>query len=71
MSFGGFLGLGQSHYPVPWSALKYDPRLEGYVTGITESQVQKAPDYREGSFADRSWETRTHQHYGVPYYWGV
>ena len=24
MSFGGFLGLAHSHYPIPWSALKYD-----------------------------------------------
>ncbi len=24
MSFGGFLGLGHSHYPLPWNALKYD-----------------------------------------------
>ena len=23
ISFGGMLGLGHSHYPVPWSALKY------------------------------------------------
>ena len=22
MSFGGFLGLAHSHYPIPWSALK-------------------------------------------------
>jgi len=32
MSFGGFLGLGHSHYPVPWTALKYDTKLNGYVT---------------------------------------
>ena len=24
MSFGGFLDLGHSHYPIPWPALKYD-----------------------------------------------
>src|SRR3954469_16118889 len=24
ISFGGFMGLGHSHYPVPWGALKYD-----------------------------------------------
>jgi sporulation protein YlmC with PRC-barrel domain len=36
MSFGGFLGLGHSHYPVPWGALKYDTKLNGYVTGITD-----------------------------------
>src|SRR5436309_14773654 len=42
MSFGGFLGLGHSHYPVPWGALKYDTKLNGYVTGITEKQLQDA-----------------------------
>ena len=29
ISFGGFLGLGHSHYPAPWAALKYDTKLEG------------------------------------------
>ena len=24
MSFGGFLGVGHSHYPVPWGALTFD-----------------------------------------------
>ena len=42
MSFGGFLSLGHSHYPVPWGALKYDTKLNGYVTGITEKQLQDA-----------------------------
>jgi PRC-barrel domain len=27
MSFGGFLGLGHSHYPIPSAALKYDTNL--------------------------------------------
>ena len=43
MSFGGFLGLVHSHYPIPWSALKYDTALQGYRTGITESQLKDAP----------------------------
>ena len=43
MSFGGFLGLAHSHYPIPWSALKYDTALQGYRTGITESQLKDAP----------------------------
>src|SRR4029078_11908317 len=25
MSFGGFLGLGHSHYPIPWAALSTTP----------------------------------------------
>ena len=44
MSFGGFLGLGLSHYPIPWTALKYDTALQGYRTGITEEQLRDAPD---------------------------
>ncbi|PAM97023.1 photosystem reaction center subunit H, partial [Streptomyces sp. Alain-F2R5] len=32
LSFGGFLGIGDDHYPLPWQSLKYDTNLEGYVT---------------------------------------
>ena len=24
LSFGGFLGMGSDHYPLPWDSLKYD-----------------------------------------------
>ena len=47
MSFGGFLGLGHSHYPIPWSALKYDTALGGYRTGITELQLRDAPEFSD------------------------
>jgi hypothetical protein len=45
LSFGGFLGIGDDHYPLPWQSLKYDTNLGGYVTGITEAQLQNAPKY--------------------------
>jgi hypothetical protein len=45
MSFGGFLGLGHSHRPIPWAALKYDTNLNGYVTGITEDRPRDAPAF--------------------------
>ena len=38
LGFGGFLGLGNDHYPLPWQSLKYDTRLGGYVAGVTEGQ---------------------------------
>ena len=34
MSFGGFLGLGESHHPLPWRALTYSTELGGYVVDI-------------------------------------
>jgi len=39
LGFGGFLGLGNDHYPLPWQSLKYDTALGGYRTGVTESQL--------------------------------
>jgi len=69
MSFGGFLGLGHSHYPVPWAALKYDTKLNGFVTGITEQQLKDAPAFSDDSWTDRNWETQTYKHYNVTPYW--
>jgi hypothetical protein len=51
LSFGGFLGVGDDYYPLPWQSLKYDTNLGGYVTGITEAQLQNAPKYNN----DNAW----------------
>jgi sporulation protein YlmC with PRC-barrel domain len=59
MSFGGFLGLGHSHYPIPWSALRYDTSLGGFRTDITEQQLKDAPEFSDDAWQDRDWETRT------------
>jgi hypothetical protein len=69
MSFGGFLGLGHSHYPVPWGALTYDTTLGGFRTDVTEQQLKDAPEFSDDSWGDRDWEARTHKHYGAPHYW--
>lgn len=69
MKFGGFLGLGQSAYPLPWGKLSYDNNLDGYIADVTEEQVKNAPDYDEDSFKNRDWETKTHDHYQTRYYW--
>ena len=45
-SFGGFLGIGEDYYPVPWPSLKYDTRLGGYRTGITINQLRGAPKFQ-------------------------
>ena len=53
LSFGGFLGIGDDYYPLPWQSLKYDTRLGGYITGITQERLQRAPKYARD--ADWSW----------------
>jgi hypothetical protein len=34
LSFGGFLGLGERFYPLPWPALRYAPEHGGYVVDL-------------------------------------
>jgi hypothetical protein len=69
MSFGGFLGVGHSHYSVPWGALTFDTTLGGFRTNITEQQLKDAPEFSDDTWGDRDWEIRTHKHYGAPRYW--
>ncbi len=69
MSFGGFLGLGESHYPLPWNSLHYDTNREGYITNVTEQQLRDAPQFSDDSWKDRGWETRIHEHYQADPYW--
>jgi sporulation protein YlmC with PRC-barrel domain len=69
ISFGGFMGLGHSHYPIPWSALTYDTQLGGFRTNITEQQLRDMPQFSDDSWQDRDWETRAHQYYRARPYW--
>jgi hypothetical protein len=72
MSFGGFLGIGHDHYPVPWSLLTYNTRLGGYEVNISEQQLKGAPSYSNDN--DWDWEDRkraqqVYDYYRVPPYW--
>lgn len=71
MSFGGFLGIGEDHYPIPWGKLRYDERLGGYITDLTRDQVESAPKYRDNDEYEWSRENgrRVYDYYGVPPYW--
>jgi sporulation protein YlmC with PRC-barrel domain len=68
VSWGGFLGLGSAYYPVPWSALKYDTNMGGYVTGITKAALERAPSFRddaEPDWDDRDYETKVRNFYAT------
>ncbi|MCX7319384.1 MAG: PRC-barrel domain-containing protein [Hyphomicrobiales bacterium] len=70
LSFGGFLGIGDDHYPLPWQSLKYDTELGGYRTGVTQQQLETAPKYEgdaEWNWADTARSRSVNDYYGVPY----
>ncbi len=65
LSFGGFLGIGADHYPIPWPMLDYDEQLGGYRVDITEEQLKKAPKLQQGD----SWEQANHRDEEIYGYW--
>ncbi|WP_429816320.1 PRC-barrel domain-containing protein [Ensifer sp. B1-9] len=71
LGFGGFLGVGEDHYPLPWAKLTYDESLGGYRTDVTRDQVERAPKYRGDEEYDWNEENgrRVYDYYGVPPYW--
>jgi hypothetical protein len=72
MSFGGFLEIGEDYYPLPWSLLTYNPRLEGYEVNISEEQLKGAPRY--GANETWDWVRRgksVDDYYHVPPYRSV
>jgi hypothetical protein len=70
MSFGGFLGLGEEEYVIPWNKLAYDVALGGFRTDITERQLQDSPEFYTGdTWPDRQREEELHDYWKSPYYW--
>jgi sporulation protein YlmC with PRC-barrel domain len=74
LSFGGFLGIGEDHYPIPWSMLTYNEKPDGFQVDITEEELKDAPKVEPGE----NWEQTTrardqdvHDYWEVRYYWIV
>lgn len=58
LSFGGFLGFGDKHHPLPWDALRYDVSKDGYVVDLTIKDLESAPTYianTKPDWDDQGW----------------
>lgn len=68
LKFGGFLGIGDDHYPLPWDALTYDTDKNGYVVDLDKDKLKDAPRYadQEPTY-DRAYGERIYGAYGLPY----
>ncbi|MDB5409260.1 MAG: photosystem reaction center subunit [Rhodospirillales bacterium] len=71
MSFGGFLGIGESYHPLPWRVLTYDVRQGGYVVDLDRQRLEGAPSFTANEtpdWGDRSFGHRIDDYYGVSPY---
>ncbi|MBW8708294.1 MAG: PRC-barrel domain-containing protein [Alphaproteobacteria bacterium] len=70
MTFGGFLGIGDDYYPLPWAMLTYKEDLGGYQVDVTDEQLHGAPKFVRDNwdFGDRVREAELLVYYGYPPY---
>jgi sporulation protein YlmC with PRC-barrel domain len=74
LSFGGFLGIGEHYYPLPWEKLSYDPEMGGYIIDIDRDILEGAPSYSDSAAAswnDEAWSRNIYAYYGLHPFWDV
>ena len=72
LSFGGFLGLGNKLFAIPWEALALHQRDHEFVLNIDRRQLENAPGFDKEHWpdmADRAWGSQVFAYYGFKPYW--
>jgi hypothetical protein len=59
MSFGGFLGIGESYHPLPWRTLTYSTNLGGYRVDLDRARLERSPRYTMSDPPD--WSDRDYR----------
>jgi sporulation protein YlmC with PRC-barrel domain len=71
LSFGGFLGLGNKLFAIPWQALKLRLHEHTFLLDIPKETLEKAEGFDKDNWplTSREWLSRTYAHYGYQPYW--
>lgn len=71
LSFGGFLGVGEKLFAVPWDALKLDTTNKRFMLDVDKARLESAPGFDKDhwpNMADSIWERSIHAYYGTKPY---
>lgn len=72
LSFGGFLGLGDKLFALPWNALKINARDQRFILDVDKETLEAAPGFDKDNWpdmADPAWGSEIHRYYGQQPYW--
>ncbi len=70
LSFGGWLGMGDKLFAVPWAALRLDTVNKRFTLSVHKAALKEAPGFSKDHWpkmSDRAWATGVHKFYGTPY----
>lgn len=68
MAFGGFLGMGDKLFAVPWDALTLDPKNKRFGIDVNREHLSSAPGFNKDQWpdmADATWVAQIHDYYGI------
>ncbi|MEW7848698.1 PRC-barrel domain-containing protein [Massilia aurea] len=68
LAFGGFLGLGEKLFAVPWQALHLDTVNHRFVLNVEKDRLKTAPGFDKDAWPDMSdvtWAGGIHSFYGT------
>ncbi len=68
IGFGGFFGIGEEHFPIPWEKLRYKASIDAYEIEIDQDKLANAPKFSHEAAYDWSQAEgrRINDYYGVP-----
>jgi len=68
LSYGGFLGMGDRLFAVPWQALTLDSENKRFTLNVSKDKLKNAPGFDKDhwpTMADTSWAAGVNTFYGV------
>ena len=72
ISFGGFLGMGEKLFAVPFSALKYNVEKNEYALDVSKERLKNAPGFDPDhwpAMSDEKWNREVYKYYERSPYW--
>jgi sporulation protein YlmC with PRC-barrel domain len=68
LAFGGFLGMHEKLFAVPWQALQLDNAHHRFVLNVEKERLKTAPGFNKDAWPDMSdvaWASEVHTFYGT------
>ena len=73
VSFGGFLGLGEKLFAIPWGAFSQAANdKDTFILDVSKERLSNAPGFDQNNWpqmASRDWVSNLYTYYNVPPYW--
>jgi sporulation protein YlmC with PRC-barrel domain len=72
LSFGGFLGMGDKLFAIPWNLLSLDEDNKTFRLDVDRETLKKAPGFDKNNWpdmTDRSWGSAIYKYYRSEPYW--